>query len=735
MIDDFVLFPEDTASWNAADMSMPGFDQNYDLGQFNFDINDAGIDMSDLDQSFDFSSFEQLGTQQPSYPQNTTSHYEDVQWNSALASQAEGFARPQHSGSSQEFGNLDSSWFSATTGGLEFNDSTPSGVDSDSSRLNSTPQTPALQDVASANSPSVSFGSMDWSMNDPVSSGDSDGGVSPQSDPQSRRPVASSSGAQPQRRSEAAIQRLLDAVPSYSSESGTWFDSSDQLEGNLNQVPGRRSSDASLGRIELGNSRPNLDKIQRDFNRTSALVTASLEGLKGAPEGYESLSGDLLQLRNVLDNVKSGNLEGIIHGQLLYATRTLGTQLQGLFTHLQNVAPSVDHTLHQKYNRLDPDVKPELISQCSVNTRRLAKAICLTNEKLHGHDPVRIDRLSSIDSCSSTGQLFAGNQHSGMSSVPQDLGLSIATDVTGVLADSGYSSSSSITYSTSSARLSCTSTIPIAYSHRGIVPSQDLPVSPLYAGDVAGLAWAHSTPRVNTPTEGSAYPDNTSHETFAPAIEFSPTGLTATAPDIISKVPPHVPISKSMGQEGFRLSSEALSQTTSSSLSVPLLSPAARILRTNSSSRQHASLQQASQQLQNASSGVSTAGQVTTNLPKRKAQLTSTLSAQPSPSLVTSRSAGSSTNSSPYDGEGSAWGAIPQTVREQHLQSSDTTDNVNHTLQTLEGGSSNKRQVSVTAMILCAAIMVVTVCGPSFNNPVTTLLTNNRSFKHILSSS
>ncbi|TAQ88466.1 hypothetical protein B7494_g3177 [Chlorociboria aeruginascens] len=64
-IDDFVLFPEATASqWNPADIAMPEFDaQDTDLSYFNFDLSDIDLNnFSDLDSNslFDFSSYSQF---------------------------------------------------------------------------------------------------------------------------------------------------------------------------------------------------------------------------------------------------------------------------------------------------------------------------------------------------------------------------------------------------------------------------------------------------------------------------------------------------------------------------------------------------------------------------------------------------------------------------------------------------------------------------------------------------
>jgi hypothetical protein len=132
LIDDFVLFPEDTGSWNPADMSLSVFDgQGTDLSQFNFDINDIGLGLDDFStsnhgESFDFSSFEQPSSLQPtSYTPLITDQYGLDKWASSYGGQSVSHSRPHPSASTQDSGQLDLSWYSGDCR-CQLNDS-PSG--------------------------------------------------------------------------------------------------------------------------------------------------------------------------------------------------------------------------------------------------------------------------------------------------------------------------------------------------------------------------------------------------------------------------------------------------------------------------------------------------------------------------------------------------------------------------------------------------------------------------------
>lgn len=679
-IDDFVLFPEDTASWNPADMSLPGFDMDCDLSQFNFDINDAGVDMSDLDQSFDFSSFEQPAIQHSSYPLYDNTHYDELQWDGVLESQTEGRTRPHQSGSSKDSGNLDSSWFASSNGDLEFNDSPVSGISSSFSQTNFTPQTPALQDSSTINASSVSFSAMDWNMSDPSSSGDGD--ISPHSNQGFRRPAnATEGGTLFTPLNQAAILRLLDTVPSYSSESGTFVDTSDQqtISSGLGHVDYPQATPSECS------SRTGLAKIHRDINRTSAMVTASLEAINSSSRrtGYETLSDDLLQLRDVLDNAKSGNVESILRRSLHPATQTLSTQLQGLFTRSQRVSPSSRPVAHQVYSRLDPNLNLRLVRQCSINARRLSTALRLATDSLQQRSSSTASQSGvSISTVTTNSHSSSVQQDRDEYSVPQDAGLSTLIIPTGIYADSGYSSSSSSSGNQSSLH---------------------------YADSLYGLSMRSSG--VSHLVE-----DFNEYGAVSSAVDFSAAGLTALLKESISKVPPHVPVSDGLDREGPDTPSEA-------SLATPI-SP----VETSVPSRNNPH-QQTSQQVQRESivSQTEPAMAQTVTISVDSLLLDTTQLAPTSPAqhtnhstaLLSSRSVGSFTSSSLAISEEYAWGAIPQTVLERQAQS-------------LEGGSSKMCNMSsATATALCAVSLIVTVCIP-LTHLMITFLTHNRSFKHSL---
>src|SRR6266536_4680707 len=109
-IDDFVLFPEDTSSWNPADLPVA---EDYDLSNFNFDINELTDEpQASAHQSFYFSPFDQLTSDFPlvsqqqyisSQPQNSMDYWEDPQ--SLIPAL---YTRPDHTTALTDSGRLDS---------------------------------------------------------------------------------------------------------------------------------------------------------------------------------------------------------------------------------------------------------------------------------------------------------------------------------------------------------------------------------------------------------------------------------------------------------------------------------------------------------------------------------------------------------------------------------------------------------------------------------------------------
>lgn len=144
-IDDFVLFPEDTAFWNPTDISFAEFDsQGTDLSYFDFDmtemeVNDFSTSASSFDRSFDFSAYEQppalqqpghkpLTLQKPGHVPLMTDGQDGLeQITSSLGGQQSiSHSRPHPSASSQDSGLLDIDCFSS---GLQSNDVLiPSGI-------------------------------------------------------------------------------------------------------------------------------------------------------------------------------------------------------------------------------------------------------------------------------------------------------------------------------------------------------------------------------------------------------------------------------------------------------------------------------------------------------------------------------------------------------------------------------------------------------------------------------
>ncbi|KAH8593979.1 hypothetical protein B0O99DRAFT_184292 [Bisporella sp. PMI_857] len=346
-IDDFVLFPEDSASWNPADMSMPDLDPHFDLNHFSFDINDINPTSNYADYPLDFtSSFSHLAAHEPTHTTFNANQYSLSQWDEALASQSATNTKPFESLQSTD--GLGSSWSFGDTSGLEFFDSSASG-----GSLTSAGQTP--QNSSSSNASPVSASNLDWAINDLASFRDFS--------PDLNRGTFVAEGlivkepATP--RSPAAIQRLVDSVPSYSSELQTFVDPSDHV--HQTETPDKLRSDNHYPTDGYGGQGQGSNKPTEtlEVENACAIVTLSLKALDSAPPGYSTLTTKLRSLQDVLQNVH--RLEGILPESVASSIQNLSTELDRHFAH-----PCEPH------HAVVP-VLQEAAEQCIIKTRMLVQ--------------------------------------------------------------------------------------------------------------------------------------------------------------------------------------------------------------------------------------------------------------------------------------------------------------------------------------------------------------------------
>jgi hypothetical protein len=380
-IDDFVLFPEDTPSWNPTDMSFPEFDnQGCDLGNFNFDNND--IDLNDFptmtaDQPFNFTSFDQPGF--PSgYTPFSADQYGLDQWAEPQGFSQVSHTRPHTPTSAQDSRQLDTMIYGGVPG---LNSSTPPQVSGAGFVDNSWPkfQSSNMQVSGSSGSPSgfttnlsptssSPLSSLDWSMLDSSANQSPVDSSSPGISPTNRKDRRSL-----KRRQSELINELVDSVPSHRAP-----EAPADMDSPGSGAPRARldSSDHySLFRdspgcyeIESGNS---------SIEHTCALVGEIIQASKSAPAVFRSLSGELARLHATLDNVKLTRSRGIsldLPDHVVSLLDTLTIELQVILTRVKMVLAG--RQLRQRFNKLDPDFHPDFLRQCQVHTRRLVRSLC-----------------------------------------------------------------------------------------------------------------------------------------------------------------------------------------------------------------------------------------------------------------------------------------------------------------------------------------------------------------------
>lgn len=350
-IDDFVLFPED--AWNPADISLSGLDQGCDLSQFNFDINDMGLNdyaTTSAGQSFDFSFDQPMDFEQSNYDPVMMDQYGLDQWASPIGDQQVPHTRPHHSLSSQDSGQLDSSFF----------ESSPDGSLSYSELFQESP--------VSTTAPATGYAN-DRSLHDQTSSAN----FSDQANQNLSGQAVSRNRKQRRalnRLNTEAIQRFVDSIPSLDARESPRIISSDQQ----NAAPGCQPL---LGDSQLdghgGSSSLGLDASFADMSGIEALVNGSLESFKSLPE-YSNLSADLQPLSTMMAKIRYVQANGhtaILTEDIASALQTLTTQLQVL-----SFDANAGSSGAQRCNKLDPDFHPDYLRDCQVNARRLVRSLC-----------------------------------------------------------------------------------------------------------------------------------------------------------------------------------------------------------------------------------------------------------------------------------------------------------------------------------------------------------------------
>jgi hypothetical protein len=388
-IDDFVLFPEDTPSWNPADLALPEFDsQDYGLIDANFDIND--IDLNGFstmnmgaDQSLDVSFEQPWGFQldrQFSYTPFVPDQYGLDPWAEPQGYMPLSHSRPH---AAQGSGQLDSSWHSSGLPGVNSPGHPQTGALTgepwpDFSMAHSQLSESSAASAGSGvdispviSSSSSSFSSLDWGVFDSSAS------QSPQvenSSPESSQPTNRKARRSHKRRQNDAVQELLDLVPSHDADqSRLVVDSSNQRHPQPSHPQPSHPQPSPLGHADdLSQLSPRLSDNFSDnliIGKTYAVVVQSLQAFKSASAEHHPLSGELEGLRDTLDTLVSSHGDGFSSGlpdSVVSLLQTLTFQLQVSVSRVKNAVPP-RRPVHQHYSRLD--------RQCQVNTMRIIQSL------------------------------------------------------------------------------------------------------------------------------------------------------------------------------------------------------------------------------------------------------------------------------------------------------------------------------------------------------------------------
>lgn len=392
-MDDFVLFPEDTASWNPADMALPDFDtQVSDLVPFNFDMGE--LDFNNLsaggDQSFDFSSFEPSpNIQQPIYHPLLTDQFGLDQWAGAWADDLVSHSRPHHPAlaSTQDSGQggLESTWYS---GGFQMDDSHVLPKSSIPAPYESTNSSPLSDNVLSTSPESLS--SPDWD----VHGGSVFANANVSANTSQEQSGAEEGLNRKERRSRErglsknAVQQLVDSVPSrhakdlqegvfnFTDQQSTSFyepvsDSGSEGFGQKSS-PSSSSSSSSSSFSSTSSAAPVSSLVSLERIITDAVE--SLQAFQSSPARDQSITLDVSRLWDTIDNVKSRIPDANVTDSLL---DNLHAQIHAIS----------ENAIHQRHDQMAPEFRQEYVRQCQVSARRLVRSLCAVVVSLKSENP------------------------------------------------------------------------------------------------------------------------------------------------------------------------------------------------------------------------------------------------------------------------------------------------------------------------------------------------------------
>ena len=399
-MDDFVLFPEETA-WNPSDIFVP---EEADLSNFNFDIND--IDLNDfppinVDQSYDFSSFNPTS----SFDFDTTSTYSPAtqdqygldQWASPI-----GFSMPvspsklRHASLSQDPVLLDPNpLISDSPGSTQSSSSTfadnywPDGpVDHPQYAQGS------LADASSGPSSTPDWGLLDSGLDANISELAEMASSAVSSQLQiSRKERCKRKRSSRKQNTNEGVQQLSQALSISSGDSQGALDSSymqNSLGSSYQSILGSSSILRSFDRGQWRSPQSSGESVDVFcFADTCALIQESINAFKSAPAEYFSLSDELQRLHGVLTQAKSGNLDGtplVLPEHVLTQLKMMMSQLQVLTSRVKQMLRT-GHAAHRRYNRLDPELRPDYLRKCQIQVRRLVRSLCATINNLQAQPP------------------------------------------------------------------------------------------------------------------------------------------------------------------------------------------------------------------------------------------------------------------------------------------------------------------------------------------------------------
>jgi len=394
VIDDFVLFPEDSASWNP-DMSQA------DLGQFNFDINDMDFNAEMPVQHNEFSLYQQPFNDFNFDQQSGHSFYQQPQSYSQVGAQQSyssvphmndsfdtpgsydldqympvSHTRPHPSSSTQDSGqmidNSQQNWSEFSTA-PRANNNGPLSSTSDWNVLESTLISDSPGDLHDRNSPT----GLASSPLERVSSG-----RSPLSSRISRvvnatglpatlrsgnnRTAANAESIYPDLNAQhraTAFNNLRQNVPavSYDSGSGVSVDPLDILDVPLLASRQRPSPAAS-------------STVLRGLSQNCQQVTESLQTINSSRSEYISLGKEIQRLRSVADVLSSR--QTVVSAGALAAAEQFRSQLETLSTRLDSTVSA--GTSNPLLETMDPEYHAEYLRQCQVEARRLVRSLCAT---------------------------------------------------------------------------------------------------------------------------------------------------------------------------------------------------------------------------------------------------------------------------------------------------------------------------------------------------------------------